>query len=96
MSDASSPWSSLVATLAAERAACEAPRPVRALAEEIARGALALLFPQFAHPARLGASGVHDEAAHLEALLRAAVTPLVADGEGVVQTFLATLPAVRD
>jgi serine O-acetyltransferase len=85
----------LLEALKAERAACDAPRPLRALAEEFARCALALLFPQFAHPSRLGPAGVDEEAAHLETLLRAAITPLVADAETVVHAFLSRMPDVH-
>lgn len=90
-----SAWQAFLDARKAERRACDAPRPLRALAEEFAFRALALMFPQFAHPARLGADGVDDEAAHLEALLRAAITPLVPDVEHVVQTLLARLPQVH-
>ncbi len=91
-------WRELVEALKRERSDAAAPRPVRAMADEFARAALAVLFPQFAHPARLGAAGVEDEAAHLEAVLRAVITPLVAEGaaEDVVTAFLGALPTVRD
>ncbi|WP_411282282.1 serine O-acetyltransferase [Gemmatimonas sp.] len=88
-------WTTFLGELRAERRACDAPRPLRALAEEFTTRALALLFPQFAHPSRLGAAGVDEEAAHVEALLRAAITPMVSDAEHVVTTFLDRLPAVR-
>ncbi|WP_309671898.1 serine O-acetyltransferase [Gemmatimonas sp.] len=88
-------WSTFLEELRAERRACDAPRPLRALAEEFAGRVLALLFPQFAHPSRLGVAGVDEEAAHIEALLRAAITPIVSDVEQVVATFLNRLPDVR-
>lgn len=88
-------WSTFLEALRAERRACDAPRPLRALAEEFAGRVLALLFPQFAHPSRLGPAGVDEEAAHVEALLRAAITPTVSDVEHVVATFLDRLPDVR-
>lgn len=88
-------WQALRETLKAERAACDAPRPLRALAEEFARCALALLFPQFAHPSRLGPAGVDEEAVHLETLLRAAITPLVTDAEPVIEAFLGRMPDVH-
>ena len=78
-----------------ERRAGDAPRPLRALAEEFAGRVLALLFPQFAHPSRSGVAGVDEEAAQVEALLRAAITPMVRDVEQVVATFLGQLPDVR-
>jgi serine O-acetyltransferase len=94
MPDAS--WTTFLAARKAERQACDAPRPLRALAEEFAFRALALMFPQFAHPARMGAGGVDDEARHLEALLRAAIGPLVAGPDEVVQTFLSRMNSVHE
>jgi serine O-acetyltransferase len=91
-----SSWTDFLAARKAERQACDAPRPLRALAEEFAFRALALMFPQFAHPARMGAEGVDDEAMHLEALLRAAIGPLVADPDHVVQTFLSRMNSVHE
>lgn len=90
-------WRGFVASLKRERSDLAAPRPVRAMADEFARAALAVLFPQFAHPSRLGADGVDEEAAHLEAVLRAVITPLVPEGAApaIVTTFLGTLPGVR-
>ena len=88
-------WSTFLEELRAERRAGDAPRPMRALAEEFAGRVLALLFPQFAHPSRSGVAGVDDEAAHVEALLRAAITPMVRDVDSVVATFLDQLPSVR-
>jgi len=88
-------WHTFLEARKVERLASDAPRPLRALAEEFAFRALALMFPQFAHPSRLGASGVDEEAAHLQALLRAAITPLVADADGVVHTLLSRLPQVH-
>jgi serine O-acetyltransferase len=88
-------WSSFLEQLRAERRASDAPRPLRALAEEFAGRVLALLFPQFAHPLRLGVAGVDEEAAQIDALLRAAITPMVHDVEPVVATFLNELPNVR-
>jgi len=88
-------WSSFLEQLRAERLASDAPRPLRALAEEFAGRVLALLFPQFAHPSRLGVAGVDEEAAQIDALLRAAITPMVHDVEPVVATFLNQLPNVR-
>lgn len=88
-------WSSFLEQLRAERRASDAPRPLRALAEEFAGRVLALLFPQFAHPLRLGVAGVDEEAVQIDALLRAAITPMVHDVEPVVATFLNQLPNVR-
>ena len=92
-------WSTFLEALRderrAERRAGDVPRPLRALAEEFAGCVLALLFPQFAHPSRSGVAGVDEEAAQVEALLRAAITPMVRDVEQVVATFLGQLPDVR-
>lgn len=88
-------WSTFLEELRAERRAGDAPRPLRAQAEEFAGWVLALLFPQFAHPSRSGVAGVDEEAVQVEALLRAAITPMVRDVEHVVTTFLDQLPAVR-
>ncbi len=88
-------WSTFLDELRAERRAGDAPRPMRALAEEFAGRVLALLFPQFAHPSRSGVAGVDEDAAQVEALLRAAITPMVRDVEQVVATFLDQLPNVR-
>ncbi len=93
MNDSS--WATFLMARKAERQACDAPRPLRALAEEFAFRALALMFPQFAHPARMGAEGVDDEAMHLEALLRAAIGPLVAEPDQVVRTFLSRMNTVH-
>lgn len=90
-------WNDLITTLKVERSDCAAPRPVRAMAEEFARTALALLFPQFANPARLGAAGVESEARNLDVLLHKIITPLIAEGrvDAVVTDFLNRLPDVR-
>ncbi len=88
-------WRAFLDARKAERLGGDAPRPLRALAEEFAYRALALMFPPFAHPSRLGAAGVDDEAVHFEALLRAAIASLVPDAEPVVRTFLGRMPAVH-
>lgn len=91
----SATWRTFLDTLRDERMQCGAPRPLRALAEEFALRALALMFPQFAPPSRLNAEGVDEEAAHLEALLRAAITPLMPEADQVIVSILDRLPAVR-
>jgi serine O-acetyltransferase len=88
-------WSMFLEQLRAERRAGDAPRPLRTLANDFAGHVLALLFPQFAHPSRLGVAGVDAEAAQIDALLRAAITPMVRDIEPVVAAFLDQLPGVR-
>lgn len=92
---ASPRWLAFLEELRAERRACDAPRPLRALAEEFAGRTLALLLPQFAHPSRLGAESVDEEAGQVEALLRAAIAPTVSSVDQVVATFLGRLPTVR-
>jgi serine O-acetyltransferase len=88
-------WSHFLAERKAERRAGETPSPLRAVAEEFARRVLGLLFPQLAHPGRLGPDGVDDDAAHVESLLHAAIAPLVPDAERVVHAFLSRLPNVH-
>jgi serine O-acetyltransferase len=89
-------WAGFLQARKAERMSCDAPRPLRAMAEEFAHRALALMFPQFAHPSRLGAEGVDNDAAHFQTLLRAAITPLVPDADGVVAAFLERMSVVHD
>lgn len=88
-------WRDFLETLRAERTQCGAPRPLRALAEEFALRALALMFPQFAHPSRRGPDGVPEEAAHLESVLRAAIAPLLSDPEPTIGSMLDQLPVLR-
>jgi len=88
-------WLTFLEELRVERRAGDAPRPMRALAEEFAGRVLALLFPHFAHPSRLGVADVNEEAAQVEALLRAAITPMVHNVDSAVATFLDQLPNVR-
>jgi serine O-acetyltransferase len=88
-------WSAFLDDLRDARRSVGASRPLRALADEFAGRVLALLFTQFAPPSSQGANDVDAEAAQLEALLRAAITPLVRDADEVVRTFLDTLPQVR-
>lgn len=91
----SSSWHGFLDARRAERRACDAPRPLRAMADEFVRSALALLFPQFATSSRWGVDGVDQEGAQLEGLLRSAISPLVSDVEATVQTFLRQLTAVH-
>jgi serine O-acetyltransferase len=88
-------WQAFLDARKAERQGCDAPRPLRALAEEFAYRALALMFPQFAHPSRLGVSCVDDDATHLDRLLRSAIASLVPDAEPVVRAFFERMPAVH-
>ncbi len=88
-------WQDFLVQLKAERASRDAPRPLRAMAEEFATRTLGLLFPQFAHPSRLGIEAVDIDAAQIEVLLRAAITPLVDDADVVVSQFLSALPQVH-
>ncbi len=89
-------WSAFLEVLRDERLKCGAPRPLRTLAEEFAAVAMALMFPQFAHPVRPGPEGVDEEAARLVALLKVAITPLMADAGGVIGHVLDRLPPVRE
>lgn len=93
--DITTVWAEFLAARRAERRACDAPRPLRAYAEEFGYRALALLFPQFAHPSRLGADGVDEEATRLETLLRTAIAPLVPDVDAVLRAFFDAIPAVH-
>ncbi len=93
-----------LALLSRERKQCDAPRPLRAMAEAFALRALTLLFPQFARPAlseldrvttadRL--ADITREAWQLETLLHSAIGPLVADAPAVAHAFFDTLPRVH-
>lgn len=88
-------WRAFLDTLRAERESSVTPRPLRALADEFAQSTLALLLPQFAEPARLGAQGVDEEASRVESLLAAALTVVKPDAHDIIPAFLERLPAVR-
>ena len=89
-------WSEFLASMREERARHDSARPLRALAEEFAMVALALMFPQFAHPQRPGPSGVAQEAARLVALLEEALDPLVPQAARCAASVLERLPIVRE
>ncbi|MEO7999074.1 MAG: serine acetyltransferase [Gemmatimonadaceae bacterium] len=74
------------------------PPPLRAMAEELARRCLALLFTQFAREVRVSARDVRAEADALEALLREILQILMPDDRGdvVATEFLNQLPHVHD
>jgi serine O-acetyltransferase len=93
-----SKWSAYVEQLAATRSTLELPRPLRALAEEVALCALSLLFPQFTRDVRTTARDVRGEASALQTLLTGAVGLLVPADEvaAVVAAFLEGLPRVHD
>lgn len=95
--DASS-WTGYVERLASAGPRHTPPPPLRAMAEELARRALALLFTQFAREVRVNARDVRAEAEALESLLREALGFVVpAERVGTVATeFLNQLPHVHD
>ena len=95
--DASS-WNGYVERLASAGPRHTPPPPLRAMAEELARRALALLFTQFARDVRVNARDVHAEAQALESLLREALAfVLPAERVSAVATeFLNQLPHVHD
>ena len=86
-------WSGFVDRLAAERRLPGNERPVRALAEEFMQRALALLFPQFAGVDADCNVDVPADAERARKVLTKAIEKLVPDAEGIVETFLARLPA---
>lgn len=95
--DASS-WTGYVERLASTGPRHTPPPPLRAMAEELARRALALLFTQFAREVRVNARDVRAEAQALESLLREALG-FVLPAErvsAVALAFLNQLPHVHD
>lgn len=95
--DASS-WTGYVERLASAGPRHTPPPPLRAMAEELARRALALLFTQFAREVRVNSRDVRAEAQALESLLREALGfVLPAERVSTVATeFLNQLPHVHD
>ncbi|MEQ1691913.1 MAG: serine O-acetyltransferase [Gemmatimonas sp.] len=91
-----SQWLAFVDRLAAERRVFGSGRPVRALAEEFIRRALALLFPQFAGVDEDGGLDVRTDAERVEQVLGMAIESLVPDAPTVVRAFLERLPAVHE
>lgn len=91
---ASSPstWTAFVDRLATDRRTIGSPRPVRALAEDFARRALALMFPHFAGVDEDCGLDVHADARRVEQALGLAIGPLVADEAAVVLAFLEDMP----
>ena len=85
-------WSSFVDRLAADRRLPGNARPVRALAEEFLKRALALLFPQFVGVDADCNVDVRADALRARKVLTRAIGPLVADANGVVEEFLSRLP----
>lgn len=88
-------WREFLTVVGEERRAYGSPRPLRILAGEFALHALALMFPQFAHPLRTSVGDIQEEAAEFVELLQAALSPLVGDVGNVVSVFLDRLPSVR-
>lgn len=91
-------WDGYVERLATSRPAHTPPPPLRAIAEELARRALALLFTQFAREVRVNARDVRAEAEALETLLREALQIVVpaARANTVATEFLNKLPHIHD
>jgi serine O-acetyltransferase len=88
-------WPDFVEQLAAESLVGGSTRPVRALAEDFVRRALALLFPQFAGVDAECGIDVHADARRVETALTGALSAVVPDAARVVASFLARLPALR-
>jgi len=91
-------WPAFVDHLAASRRISGAERPLRALAEEFIRRALALMFPHFAgvdtgRDDRRAGQDVHADARRVEDVLALAIGSLVPDSAQVVAAFLERLPA---
>ncbi len=88
----------LDALCAARRAYPLAP-PLRALADELVHGALALLFPHFGPGHRAGAGEVRADHDAVARVLRTALTPpllpTAEQADQVVATWMAALPALR-
>lgn len=95
--DASS-WQGYIDRLATVRPQHTPPPPLRAIAEELARRALAMLFTQFARETRVNARDVRKEAEALETILREALSIVVtAERANVVAIeFLNQLPFIHD
>lgn len=93
-----SSWNGYVERLAISNPAHTPPPPLRAIAEELARRALALLFTQFAREVRANARDVRAEAQALESLLREALRIVVAPDRAdvVAAEFLNQLPHIHD
>ncbi len=94
----SASWKNYVDQLESAGPGHNPPPPLRAMAEELARRALALLFTQFAREVRVNERDVRAEAEALEALLREALGfVLPADRvSSVAVAFLNELPRVHD
>lgn len=93
-----SSWDGYVERLAMTDPKHTPPPPLRAMAEELARRCLALLFTQFAREVRVNARDVRAEAEALESLLRemlALVLPIARANEVAIE-FLNQLPHVHD
>jgi serine O-acetyltransferase len=93
-----SSWHGYVERLATQRPQHTPPPPLRAIAEELARRALALLFTQFARDVRVSARDVREEALALETLLQEALRIVVAADRAdvVAREFLNMLPHIHD
>jgi serine O-acetyltransferase len=93
-----SAWEEYVDALAASRPREATVAPLRAIAEEIALRALALLFVQFARPAHITSNDLRSDAAEFEQLLRDALGIVVVGTrvDAIVGEFLNQLPVVHE
>lgn len=92
---ATSDWTRFLDQLAEERRIAGPVRPVRALAEDFALRALALLFPQFVSSRTHTPIDLAGSAAQLRAALLETIEPLVAEPKTVVDAFFDALPAIH-
>lgn len=88
-------WNAFLKQLADERRAIGPVRPVRALAEDFALGALELLFPQFVSSRTRVTTDVADSAVQLRTVLLETLGPLVTGPTTVVNAFFDALPAIH-
>lgn len=89
-------WTEFIDAMAQHRETDARPRPLRAMAAEIAMRTVGFLFPQLSRDIRADARDIHDEAEAIEQLLVQAVE-LVHEGHAhtTVPPFLDRLPGVR-
>lgn len=88
-------WPAFLEVLANERRDAGPVRPVRALAEDFALRAIALLFPQFVSSRTHAVDDVADAARELRSVLLDVIGPLVPVPHTVVDAFFDALPAIH-
>jgi serine O-acetyltransferase len=93
-----STWQQYVNHLAATRPDQEAASPLRAMGEELARRALALLFTQFSHTVRKTSRNIRDDATTFEQLLQNALQIVLPEARvaDVTMAFLDSMSNVHD